>query len=99
MGFEYSATTEPDVARSFFHGLHQMIDRSPEFQLLDGNKTNQLLFRWITHPENAQWPEDAMITLDENRIYVLIHNATKSEREGFFQKTNLVNSGVVFEEL
>jgi len=98
MGFEYRAAVEPQHKLAALNKIREVLKRSTLFEMLDDVNPDQILFRWCSHPLNPQWPEDAMIMLQENYIYLLIHGATGTERVALLGEIS-GNLGVEFQEI
>jgi len=69
-----------------------------DFEVL-GDSENQIRFQWISNPIDKLWPEDALIKLNNDQLYLLIHGSTKSQREALVSDLNSLNLGALFEEI
>jgi hypothetical protein len=98
MGFEYRAALGDQLKTEALNKIREFLKRGSLLEMLDDGDSGQILFRWRSHSLDPNWPEDAMITLKENYIYLLIHGATGSEREALIEEIS-GNLGFGFQEI
>ncbi len=98
MGTEFTANGETNLLSTSYNKIRNFLKSSELFQVL-GDNEKEIKFRWTSRPFDDKWPEDAMLQIESDHLYLLIHGATGQQIEALLNDVNSLESGVTFEEI
>jgi hypothetical protein len=98
MGLEYHARAENHQFSTCFDKFRDSLNGSELFQIIR-DRDKEIVFRWTSHPINEKWPEDALVRLEADHLYLIIHGATRQAREALLIEINSLEPGITFEEI